>query len=60
MVAVRDSRGRNFTAPRAPKTQFEATAGTLSRSTFIRNPKYQHIKDIWCAAHFGNWIRAKR
>ena len=52
-MAVRDRQGREFIAPRTLKAQLEAKAATLSPGTFIRNPKYQHFKDIWCAAHFG-------
>ena len=33
--------------------QFDTTAATLLDRAFIRNPKYQYLKDIWCAGHFG-------
>ena len=44
---------RRFLEPTRLKAQLEEVAAALPIGAFIRDPKYQHLKDIWCAAHFG-------
>lgn len=47
------SQDRRFVSPRELRAELEEAAAGLPPGAFIRNPKYQHLKDIWCAAHFG-------
>lgn len=35
------------------KAFFETDAVNASPSDFIRNPKYKHLKEMWCAIQFG-------
>lgn len=42
-----------FYKPKELESIFEAKAGDISLSQFIRNPKYKELKEMWCAARFG-------
>jgi hypothetical protein len=42
-----------FLRPRELKARLEESAAALPTGAFIRDPRQQHLKDIWCAAHFG-------
>jgi hypothetical protein len=44
---------RTFVTPTELKDQLETEAAGIPPGEFITNPKYQHLKDVWCAAHFG-------
>ncbi|SRR5712691_3130543 len=44
---------RTFLKPRDLKTQLEKAAVALPPGHFIRKPENQHLKETWCAAHFG-------
>jgi hypothetical protein len=49
----RTTKETDFLRPRELKARLEETAAALPRGAFIRDPRQQHLKDIWCAAHFG-------
>lgn len=42
-----------FLTPRDLKTQLEQAAAALPPGHFVRKPENQHLKETWCAAHFG-------
>ena len=44
---------RTFLTPRDVKTQLEQAAAALPPGHFVRKPENQHLKETWCAAHFG-------
>jgi hypothetical protein len=44
---------RRFVEPGQLKAELEEVAASLPAGAFIRDPKCQHLKEIWCAAHFG-------
>ena len=44
---------RKFVTPRELKAQFDEQITGISNPDFIRKPQNQHLKDCWCAIHFG-------
>lgn len=44
---------RKFVTPHELKAQLDAIAADVSVSDFIRKPQNQHLRDFWCAVHFG-------
>jgi hypothetical protein len=44
---------RTFLTPRDLKANLEREAETLPAGHFVRKPQYQHMRETWCAAHFG-------
>ncbi len=53
MRSRRNRQACRFVEPAQLKAELEKVAAGLPAGAFIRDPKCQHLKEIWCAAHFG-------
>jgi len=42
-----------FHKPKELESIFEAKAGSVSPSEFIRKPQHKELKEMWCAVRFG-------